>query len=146
MTAGWIRGRDGNDLTAQCPYQLAIFAFGIDDNDVMVGRERQRGDLLLGRHRLAGARNAGNKAVAVEQVSSVADDEVMRYGVDAVVDTARVLNLLRFEGHENGSTFRGQGTGGVNALEAEGQHRVQCVLLLIAQNVELTAPRPPDGL
>ena len=70
----------------------------------------------------------------------------MRHGVDAVVNTARVLNLLRLEGHENGGTFRGQGTGGVNALEAEGQHRVQCVLLLVAQNVKLTAPRPPDGL
>ena len=70
----------------------------------------------------------------------------MRYGIDAIVDAAHVLNLLRFEGHENGGTFRGQGTGGVNALEAEGQHRVQRDLLLVAQNVELTAPRPPDGL
>ena len=70
----------------------------------------------------------------------------MRYGVDAVVNTARVLDLLRFERHENGSTFRGQGAGCLNALEAEGQHRVQCVLLLVAQNVKLTAPRPPDGL
>ena len=50
VTAVWIRGGDGDDLAAQCPYQLAIFAFGIDDNDVMVGGERQRGDLLLGRH------------------------------------------------------------------------------------------------
>ena len=43
-------------------------------------------------------------------------NEVMRYGVDAVVDTARVLNLLRFEWHKDGGTFRGQGAGGVNAL------------------------------
>ena len=70
----------------------------------------------------------------------------MGHGVDAIVDAARVLNLLRFEGHENGSTFRGQSAGSVNALEAEGQHRVQRILLLIAQNVELTAPRPPNGL
>ena len=70
----------------------------------------------------------------------------MRYGVDAVVNTARVLDLLRFERHKNGGTLRGQGAGSVNALEAEGQYRVQGVLLLIAQNVKLTAPRPPDGL
>ena len=146
VAAIWIRGRDGNDLAAQCPYQLAIFAFGIDDNDVMVCGERQRGNLLLGRHRLAGAGHAGNKAVAVEQVSTIADDEVMRYGIDAVVDTARVLNLLRFERHEDSGTLRGQGAGSVNALEAEGQYRVQGVLLLIAQNIELTAPRPPNGL
>ena len=116
VTAVWVRGRNGDDLAAQCPYQLAIFAFGIDDNDVMVGRESQRGDLLLGRHRLTRAGNAGNKAVAVQKVSAVANDEVMRYGVDAVVNTARVLDLLRFERHENGSTFRGQGAGCLNAL------------------------------
>ena len=112
----------------------------------MVGGERQRGDLLLGRHRLARAGHAGNKTVAVEQISAVADDEVMRYGVDAVVNTARVLDLLRFERHKNSGTLRGQGAGSVNALEAEGQYRVQGVLLLVAQNVKLTAPRPPDGL
>ena len=116
VAAIWIRGGDGNDLAAQRPYQLAIFAFGIDDNDVMVGRERQRGDLLLCCHRLTRAGHAGNKTVAVEQISAVADDEVMRYGVDAVVNTARVLDLLRFERHENGSTFRGQGAGCLNAL------------------------------
>ena len=70
----------------------------------------------------------------------------MRYGVDAVVNTARVLDLLRLEWHEDSGTFRGQGAGSVNALEAEGQYRVQGVLLLVAQNVKLTAPRPPDGL
>ena len=70
----------------------------------------------------------------------------MRYGIDAVVNTARVLDLLRFERHKDSGTFRGQGTGGVNALEAEGQHRVQGVLLLVAQDIKLTAPRPPDGL
>ena len=70
----------------------------------------------------------------------------MRYGVDAVVDTARVLDLLRFERHKNGGTFRGQCAGSVNALEAEGQDRIQRVLLLIAQNVKLTAPRSPNGL
>ena len=70
----------------------------------------------------------------------------MRYGIDTVVNTARVLDLLRFERHEDSGTLRGQGAGSVNALEAEGQHRVQCVLLLVAQNVKLTAPRSPDGL
>ena len=48
----------------------------------------------------------------------------MRYGVDAVVNTARVLNLLRLEGHEDSGTLRSQGAGSLNALETEGQHRV----------------------
>ena len=70
----------------------------------------------------------------------------MRYGVDAVIDTARVLDLLRFEWHKDGGTLRGQSAGSLNAFEAEGQHRVQRILLLIAQNIELTAPCPPNGL
>ena len=70
----------------------------------------------------------------------------MRYGVDTVVDTARVLDLLRLEGHENGGTFRGQCAGSVNALETEGQHRIQRVLLLIAQDIKLATACPPDGL
>lgn len=95
---------------------LSHLALRVHDNDVVVGRKGQRRDLLLCRHRLTRAGNAGNKAVAVQKVSAVANDEVVRHGVDAVVNTARVLNLLRLEGHENGGTFRGQGTGGVNAL------------------------------
>jgi len=146
VTAVWVRGRNGDDLAAQRSDQLTIFAFGIDNNNVMVGRECQRCHFLLCRHAFAGAGHPGDEAVAVQKVSTIADDEVMGHGVDAIVDAARVLNLLRFEGHENGSTFRGQSAGSFNAFQTEGQHRVQRVLLLVAQNVKLTAPRPPDGL
>ena len=66
----------------------------VHDDNIMVGGERQRGDLLLGRHRLARAGHTGNKAVAVEQVSAIADDEIVRHGIDAVVDAASVLNFL----------------------------------------------------
>ena len=50
VTAVWIRGGDGDDLTAQCPHQLAIFTLRVHDDNIMVGGERQRGDLLLCRH------------------------------------------------------------------------------------------------
>ena len=53
VAAIWIRGGDGDDLAAQCPHQLAIFTFRVHDDNVMVGGERQRGNLLLCRHRLA---------------------------------------------------------------------------------------------
>ena len=99
MAAIWVSGRDGDNLAAQCPYQLPIFTLRVNDDNIMVGGERQRGDLLLCRHRLAGAGHTGNKAVAVEQISAVADDEVMRYGIDTVVNTARILDLLNAERH-----------------------------------------------
>ena len=53
VAAVWIRGGDGDDLAAQCLHQLAIFTLRVHDDNIMVGGERQRGDLLLGCHRLA---------------------------------------------------------------------------------------------
>ena len=50
VAAIWIRGGDGDDLTAQCPDQFPVFAFRVHDDNIMVGGERQRGDLLLCRH------------------------------------------------------------------------------------------------
>ena len=50
VAAIWIRGGDGDDLAAQCPYQLPIFTLRVHDDNIMVGGERQRGDLLLCRH------------------------------------------------------------------------------------------------
>ena len=50
VTAVWVRGRNGDDLAAQCPHQLAIFTLRVHDDNIMVGGERQRGDLLLCRH------------------------------------------------------------------------------------------------
>jgi len=50
VAAIWIRGGDGDDLAAQCPHQLAIFTLRVHDDNIMVGGERQRGDLLLCRH------------------------------------------------------------------------------------------------
>ena len=94
MAAVWVRGRNGDDLAAQRPHQLAVFAFRIDNDNIVVGREGQRGHFLLCRHALAGAGHAGNKAVAVEQVSSIADDKVVGNSIDAVVDAASVLNFL----------------------------------------------------
>ena len=50
VAAVWIRGGDGDDLAAQCPHQLAIFTLRVHDDNIMVGGECQRGDLLLCRH------------------------------------------------------------------------------------------------
>ena len=66
VTAVWIRGGDGDDLTAQCPYQLAVFTLRVHDDNVVVCRKGQRGHFLLCRHALAGAGDASNEAIAIE--------------------------------------------------------------------------------
>ena len=62
----------------------------------------------------------------------------MRHAVDAVIDTASVLNILHAKRHQSRSTFRCQGANGLNAAQAVGQHRIQSILLLVAQNSKLT--------
>ena len=66
VTAVWIRGGDGDDLTAQCPYQLAVFTLRVHDDNVVVCRKGQRGHFLLCRHALARAGDASNEAIAIE--------------------------------------------------------------------------------
>ena len=94
MTAVGIGCRNGDDLTTQRPHQFAVFAFRVHDNDVVVGRKSQGRHFLLCRHRLARTGHAGDEAIAVQQVSAIADDKVMGNSIDAVVDAASVLNFL----------------------------------------------------
>ena len=129
---------NGDDFAAQRPHQRAILALRVDDDNVMVGGKGEGRDLLLCRHGFAGAGHAENEAVAVHQGATVADDEVVGDGIDAVINAARVLDLLRLEGHEDSGAFAGQSADSINAAQTVGQHRVQGVLLLIVEDGKFT--------
>ena len=45
--------RDFNDLAAQCPRNGRVLALGIDDDNVVVGRERDVGNRILHRYGFA---------------------------------------------------------------------------------------------
>ena len=96
VRAGW---RDLQHRPLQCPRQLAILTLGVDHNNVVIGREGNKGDSLLHAEGLAAARYTQHKAVWVQQLLSVADQKIFAYGVDAIINTARILDLLNAERH-----------------------------------------------
>ena len=68
-------------------------------NNVIVGGKCDKGDGLLHAEGLAAARYTQHKAVWVQQLLSVADQKVFAYGIDTIINTARVLDLLNAERH-----------------------------------------------
>ena len=72
------RGRgDFNDLAAQAFDQRAVFRFGVNDDNVIVCGQCDLRDLALGGKGLAGAGDAENEAIAVEQFFPVCQNEVL---------------------------------------------------------------------
>ena len=67
---------------------------------------------------------------------AVTNQEIFGNGVDAVIQAAGVLDLLRPERHENGAALRGERPQSVDATQAIRQDGVQAVLLLVAENGE----------
>ena len=87
-------GRDLHHLAAQPLHQGTILTFRIDDQDVILGREGQGGNLPFGGKGFAGAGHAQNKSVAVEELLAVGNDEIFADDILAVVDAAPVPDLL----------------------------------------------------
>ena len=85
---------DIDHLAAQALNQRAIFAFGIDNDDIVVRGEGNAGDLLLGGEGLAGAGDAQNEAVSVQQFLPVGNDEVFADYILPVVHAALADGIL----------------------------------------------------
>lgn len=73
---GRSRG-DLNDLAAQAFDQRPVFGFWVDDDNVVVRGQRDLCDLALGGKGFAGAGDAKDEAVAVEQFFPVCQNEVL---------------------------------------------------------------------
>ena len=72
------RGRgDLNDLAAQAFDQRTVFRFGVNDDNVVVRGQCDFRDLALGGKGFAGAGDAKDEAVAVEQFFPVCQNEVL---------------------------------------------------------------------
>ena len=126
-------GRNLDDLAAQRTSQVAELTFRVKDEDVILGRQRDLHQFLLGAHRLAGARHAQTEAVAVQQLGTVGHDHILADRVLAVVDAAGLQNLLRAERDQHSGALGGQGAQRLDAAQTIGQHGVETVLLLPAQ-------------
>ena len=149
-------GRGGghlDDLAAQPFDERPVFRFRVDDDDVVrhpaitiLRRQGQPHHLPLGGEGLAGAGHAENKAVGVEQFPAVGEDEVLADDILPVVHTALMADLLSIEGHEDGQGLGGEGAEGVDAAQAQGQHRHQTLRLLPVEGGELAEVLAGDGL
>ena len=81
------------DTSRTVPWRARVrshIPFRVNDDDIIVGGQGDKGDGLLHAEGLAGAGHAQDKSVGIEELLAVADQEVLRYGVDAAVDTPRV--------------------------------------------------------
>ena len=132
--------RNADDLTAQRLTQRIILALGITDQNIILRGQRQKDDQLLCRKRFAAAGYAGNDGGLVEQICTVAQQQIAGDGVLTVINAARLHDLLHTERHQRRQRFRGEGAQNINFPHANGQCCVQAVHLLKAQRGHLAHP------
>ena len=137
VDVGVGRGRDADDFTAKGFGQIAELGLWVENEDVILGGERDLHDFFLGAHTLAGTRNAQTEAVAVEQQAAIRHDHVLADGVLPVVQTIRLHDFLRAKRNQHGGAFGGERAQGLDFPQPIGQHRVQSVFLLPAQRGKL---------
>ena len=137
VDVGVGRGRDADDFTAKGFGQIAELRLRVEDEDVILGRERNLHNFFLGAHALAGTGHAQTEAVAVEQQPPICYDHVLADGVLPIVQTVRLHDFLCAERNQHGGAFGGKGSQGLDFPQPIGQHRVQPVFLLPAQRGKL---------
>ena len=137
-------GGDLNDFAAEGTGQVTELTFGIKDENIILGRQRDLHDFLFCRHGLAGTGNTQAERIAVEQKPPIRHDSVFAHSVLPVVNAARLHDLLRAERNQHGGAFGRQCAQRLDAPHTVGQHGVQPVALLPAQRRKLTQMLAPD--
>lgn len=115
-----------------------VLTGAVDDVNLIrgVGKDGAR-HLGLGEHALARTSLAADEAHGAGQLLTVAHDEVAGVLVLAVVVAARIVKLLRREGHEDGDLSGGEHTADFNVVVAERQHGVEAPALPVIVGVHL---------
>ena len=129
--------RDADHHAAEGFGQIAELGLWVENEDVILGGERDLHDFFLGAHTLAGTRNAQTEAVAVEQQAAIRHDHVLADSVLPIVQTVRLHDFLCAERNQHGGAFSGKSSQGLDFPQPVRQHRVQPVLLLPAQRGKL---------
>ncbi len=139
-------GGDVHHLAAQPFDEGPVLGLRIYDNDVILRGQRQIDHLPLGGEGLAGAGHPKDKAVAVQKLLPVGDDEVFADHVLPIVHSALIPHLLGLEGHEDGQGLGGQRPQGVDPPQAQRECSHQPVRLLPVEGGELAQVLPGGGL
>ena len=133
VDVGIGRSRNADHLAAKGFGQIAELRLRVENENVILGGERDLHDFFLGAHALAGAGHAQTETVAVEQQAAIGYDHVLADGVLPIVQTVRLHDFLCAKRNQHGGAFGGKGSQGLDFPQPIGQHRVQPVLLLPAQ-------------
>ena len=123
-----------------------VLTGAVDDVNLVrrVGEDGAR-HLGLGEHALARAGLAADEAHGAGQLLAVAHDEVAGVLVLAVVVAARIVKLLRGEGHEDGDLRGGEHAADFDMVVTEGQHGVESPALPVVVGVHLDGVLPRGG-
>ena len=126
-----VRG-NFNDLAAQRPRNGRVFALGVNDDNVVVGGQSDVCDGIFHCHGFTGTADTQVKSVRRNEPLAVTNQEILGNGVDTVVQTTGVLNLLRTERHENSAALGGQRPQSMDTPQAIREDSIQAILLLVS--------------
>ena len=104
---------------------------------MVVGGDDENHNEHLRQKGLAASGNAQDEARLVHQQRPVNGNQVPGDGIDAEVQSARVLNFLHLEGHEDRQGFRIQRAVHLGFPGTKGQDGIQAVHLLEGQGCNL---------
>ena len=111
----------------------SIFAFGVANQNIIIGVQHEEGNQFLCGERFTGTRNTEKKCRLVQKVCFVAHDEVMRDSVFSKEDTALVHDLLHLKRHKYRKALRGQRSERIDLAQTVRKNGIQSVRLLILQ-------------
>ena len=126
-----VRG-DFDNFAAQRPRNGRVLAFRVDDDNVIVRRQCDICNGVFHRYGLTGAGHAEIERMGRDQPLAVTNQEIFGNGIDSVVQTTGVLNLLRTERHENSAAFCRERPQSMDTPQAIREDSIQAVLLLVS--------------
>ena len=119
---------------------VSHLCLGIAHDDIVVGGEESVGDFPLGCEGFSAAGRAENQAVRVFELLAVYHNQVVREGVEAVVERpgAGLKQLLRRERDKNRRAGSGQRPLHLDEVLRQGQTGHEALFLLPVEAGELT--------
>ena len=111
---------------------VSHFAFGVVDDNIIIGHEKSIGNFTLCGEGFAGTGRTQNQAIGVLEPLAVHHDKVVGEGVQAIVQRfpPGLIKFLGGKGHKNGCAAGGQPSLNLNLTVSQRQAAHQPLLLL----------------
>ena len=142
---GIRRSGNPNDLAAEGLHQKAELRLRVQNKDIIVCRQGNADNFLLGGEGFAGTADAQTEAVSVKELAAVSHNHVFGNGVLPIIDAPGLHDLLCPEGNQHSGALGGEGSQRLNFSQTIRENRIQPVLLLPAENAHLAQVFPGCG-